>query len=439
MRFCWHFFFKKFYNIYRYNPIRECIRMRCYLSLLALRAMQLQPFYQNAYEGEVGETILQILNNDNPLINLELNDSLIDSIHEEFASKFFYIENYIIQLRKFIKILENHPDAIFVKDDSNKDKDLKNNNVLEFSNRSEIQHLIESGLTSSELLGAMRDSLNNLNIAKLKLQTTFFKFSEILETQIMNNLDSSSQLGRKVLRSSLGYYKDFPKNKNDYSKDDLKGFFSDINLYFNFSNKLNGVPAVISPVVSTRLLMKIKEIINQVSPYTLIIEDLANEVKVDPRQLLIIDRELRSELIPLPNINGECEPQEISTELHYFYFSRRPEFFHYLNSKALIDGERPVMAHKRQEQYYHVFNTLHKEDFNGFDEYLEILSSHHANETKIHYDDFYKDSNSGILDIIETMVSNFEYIYINYTNSLWHCTQKLKAHKFILEAEAGSH
>lgn len=410
--------------------------MRCYLSLSALRAMRLQPFYQNAYDGEVGETVLQILNNDNPQINFEFNDSIINSIHEEFANKFFYIENYILQLRKFIKILESHPDAIFDKDDSSNVKDRKNNNVLKFSNRSEIQRLIESGLTSSELLGAMRASLNNLNIAKLKLQTTFVQFSATLETLIMNDLESSSQLGRKVLRSGLGYYKEFPKNKHDYSKDDLKGFFSDINLYFNFSNKLNGVPAVISPVVSTKLLMKIKEIINQVTPYTLIIENLANAVNVDPRQLLIIDRELRSELIPLPSIDGECIPQEISTELHYFYFFRRPEFFQYLTNKALIDGERPVMAHKRQEQYYHVFNTLHKDDFNGFDEYLEILSSHHANETKVHYDDFYKDSNSGMLDIIETMVSNFEYIYINNTNSLWHCTQKLKAHKFLLAAES---
>lgn len=406
--------------------------MRCYLGLSALKAMRLQAFYNDAYNGDVSVDVLQILNGNTSLEEIIFNDEIIQSLHEEFANKLFYIENYILQLRKYSDLLHKYPNAIFDKDTSSKALDRKNNNVVKFSNNSEFLRFFELGHSAQELLRLMDISLNNLANAKLKLKKTFLELTGRFEVAIMENLDSSTAYSRNVLRGGLGYYREFPRIKHDYTQDDLKCFFGDMNLYFNFSQKLEGVPAVISPVISTKFLAKFKDIINQPKSYKMIIEDMAKEVNVAPCQLLIVDRELRGELVPLPNIQREFVPQEISTELHYFYYVDRPEFDDYLACKAQIDGLRPVMAHKRQEQYYHVFNTLHKDDFNGFDEYLEILSNHHAQEAQLHYDDFYKASNSGILHIMETMVSNFEYIYINSTNSLWHCTQKLKARQFLL-------
>ena len=399
--------------------------------------MRLQADYNDAFNGVLSENVSKFCDYDFDFI-LDSNEikKFINSFQKnEFADKLFYVENYILQLRKFIKTLETTPETVFEKDKNDNEQCYSNYNLITYSNKSEISEFISMGYTTETLLNEMSSDLSSLRKSKDILQDKFIIFYDILEKYIEANIETSTSLEKFLLRGSLGGFKKFPKEKSLFSQNDLKGFFSDINLYFNFSKKLEGVPAEISPVISSRLMLKCESIINQDKTYKRIIEDLADVVNVSPKQLLIIDRELKNESIPLPNVQGDLEPKEISTEIHYFYFVDRPEFTDFLKDKANINGERPVMSHKRQEQYFHVFNTLQNDDFNGFDKYLEILVSHTANETEVHYDDFYKAANSGILKIIETAVSNFEYVYINNTNSLWHCTQKLKARKYLLSSK----
>lgn len=405
--------------------------MHCYQGLGALRNMRQDAFYADAFDGELSLKIQLYISQINYLDREHLLCDDYKSLLNEIGAKIFYVNNYILELRKYICRLKSHPNFTFEFNAGESLLSRKNNIIYKFSRSSEISRLFDMDYTVDQVILILCDDLMKLEKAQKKLTETYLNFMKDLRAMVIK-FDNYSDLEVEVLRSHLGFYKVFPRLKSEYPKSLLMDFFCDVNLYFNFSNKLECVPAVISPVVTPNILTKFKTIINQSASYQDTIEDLSKIINTSPKQFLIIDRSVRKELVPLPK-NNSLEYHELSAEIHYLYFVGRPEFDNYLAKiGAFIDGVRPVWSHKRQEQYFHVFNTLHKDDFNGFDEYLEILTTIDGQETKIHYDEYYKRANSALLNIIETITSNFEFIYIVNTNSLWHCTQKLKAKNHLL-------
>lgn len=418
--------------------IQSSLEMRCYLGLGVLSNMREQAYYSDAFNGVLEDSLVDRIENINNISRIELINDLYDTVTEEVSSKLFYIRNYIIESNRYIKQLKFYSNAIFSSDNID-DQSLAKANIYKFSQKSEVVKLFKLGYTAEQVLLILSDDLGKLKKSQFKLIQKYLDFQHKIQLRL-SEYDELNPKECLVYRGQMGFFKEFPKAKSHYSKALLKDFFSDINLYFNFSKKLKAVPAEISPVISPRLLQNFRSILNQPKTYESIINDLAESLGVSAKQIIIIDRDLRNELVPIPN-KGEKDQEDfylkqLSVEIHYLYYVDRPDFNKYLEQiDAFVDGVRPVPSVKRQEQYFHVFNTLHKEDFNGFDEYLEILRTHGAEETKVYYDFYCTRTNSVLLNMLETITSNFEYVYINNTNSLWHCTHKLKAREYLLPKE----